>query len=297
MIKPFISIALFLMGAILLSGCSNPDQPQIPLSKNATVVVSLLDQSVVQGGIIHYNVTITRIGTDKKFDAALEHRIFSTPLGRVVKTQGEIVHLEDSVHMEKAISLPSDAPTGNYQLMVGIRFGLNGSAESGGFFDVVPKIEEVVEGKSPPIPSSQELENGSLASPDEVLTTPSVIVSSSSSPTGRATQASSPTPSPPREVVIEHKGRLFVPNKVTVDPGTIVVWINRDQTSAVVDGSGFHSAPLGINKEFRHTFKKIGIFDFFSSLTKAEGTVIVEDPNDPIVRKRDPMSFKGSLNS
>ena len=97
-------------------------------------------------------------------------------------------------------------------------------------------------------------------------------------------------------VTVEHKDREFIPKKVQIEPGTTVVWIQRDKTSAVVEGSGFHSDPLGPGKEFRHTFNKVGIFDYYSQLTKASGTIVVEDPDHPTLPTHDPYSFKGGLN-
>ena len=297
-------LALFLIvSAVGLAACSSPPEAPNGLARNATITVVLADGKVVQGGILHYNMTITNTGADKSFDAAVEHRIFSAPLGRVVKTEGEIVRLENWIYKDKAIPLPPDAPTGSYQLFVAITYGVNETRETGGYFEVVPKVEEVVKESASESASKAPPKSPSLRS-DAKKTTVSPV--SSSPATGSATtpvaaakgqNVAEDHNNAPKNVVIEHKERAFVPSKVTIEPGTTVVWINRDKTSAVVDGSGFHSDPLGANAEFRHSFAKPGIFDFYSHLTKAGGTIIVEDPDHPLQFKRDPMSFKGGLNS
>ena len=289
---------------MLIASCSAEEETATPPMKNASVLAVLQDDHVVPGGALHYNMTLTNHGGEKSYDVAVEHRIFSTPLGRVVKTEGEIVKLETWVYKDKAITIPADAPTGDYQLIVAITYSANGTAESGGFFSVVAPIQEVNKSES----SKPDLEPSSQPKNSSQQTSSS---SGSSSPTGAATTAPAPSPSPanslaqtpppapspPKEVTVEHKDREFVPAKITIEPGTTVVWIQRDKTSAVVDGPGFHSEPLGPGKEFRHTFQKVGIFDYYSQLTKASGSVVVEDPDHPITQKHDPYSFKGGLNS
>lgn len=320
------AFAILVSIAVILAACSSSEEaPQAP-SKNATVKAMLLDERVTSGSPVHYNVTITNLGKEQGFDVAIEHRIFSTPLARIVKTEGEIVKLDNWVYRDKALDLPSDAPSGNYQLIVVITYGVNGSAESGGFFEVVPKIEEVTKenkapssgtanssGKESPntvkeSPGTGKESQGRGGAPSFPIDQPNPKPASTSPATGSATKGVDVNPPVPEAlpkeapkevtiVTIEHKERTFIPNKITIEPGTTIVWINRDKTSAVVDGSGFHSEPLGSNNEFRHTFSKPGIFDYYSHLTKAGGTITVEDPDHPLQFKRNPMSFKGGLNS
>lgn len=277
---------------LLLTACSSEEKKEAAPAMNASVVAYLQDDKVFAGGQVSYNMTLTNLGEAKGYDIAVEHRIFSTPAARVIKTEGEIVKMDQSwFYKDKKMDIPSDAQAGDYQLIVAITYGDNKTAEAGAFFTVSKPVEEVNK-------SDNAAPDATATGNETPVASGSEAVSNVSS--GAAAQVSAPnvsTSSSGKEVIIIHQDRKFTPDKITIEPGTTVVWIQKDKTSGEVAGAGFSSGPLGPGKEFRHTFKKVGIFDFYSQLTKAFGTIIVDNPDNPTVRKRDPMSFQGGLNS
>ncbi len=284
---------------LFLSACSSGEKKEAAPTVNASVSAYLQEDKSFAGGQVSYNLTIANLGEAKGYDIAVEHRIFSTPAARVIKTEGEIIKMDQPwVYKDKKLDIPSDAQAGDYQLIVSIAYGDNQTAQAGAFFTVSNPVEEV--NKSDNVRSDSALsvaknatEDGAISNLDNVAEVKNVS-NGSALPSSPDDSSSDPKG---KEVIIIHQDRKFTPDKITIEPGTTVVWVQKDKTSGEVAGAGFSSGPLGPGKEFRHTFKKVGIFDFYSQLTKAFGTITVDDPDNPTVRKRDPMSFQGGLNS
>lgn len=276
---------------LLLIACSSEEKEAAP-AVNASVVAYLQDDKVFAGGQVSYNLTLTNLGEAKGYDIAVEHRIFSTPASRVIKIEGEIIKMgQQWVYKDKKLDIPSDAQAGDYQLIVAIAYGENKTAETGAFFTVSKPVEEVNKSdKVAPAASATGNETPVGGGSESGSNVSSGVAAQVSAPNASAASVG-------KEVIIIHQDRKFTPDQITIEPGTTVVWMQKDKTSGEVAGAGFSSGPLGPGKEFRHTFKKVGIFDFYSQLTKAYGTVTVDNPDNPTVRKRDPMSFRGGLNS
>jgi len=296
--KSIASVAVILM-IFLVSSCSSEEKKDAAPTVNASVIAHLQEDRVVAGGQVSYNMTITNLGEANGYDIAIEHRIFSTPAARVVKTEGEIVKMDQQwIYKDKKLDLPSDSEAGDYQLIIAMSYGENQTAQAGAFFTVSKPVEEINKssGQSSVTAAQSDAEDTSAKNETGADAVQSTQANTSDSPTQPITQNTSSVPAG-KEVVVVHQDRKFTPDKVFIEPGDTVVWIQKDKTSGEVAGAGFSSGPLGPGKEFRHTFKKVGIFDFYSQLTKAYGTVTVDDPENPTVRKRDPMSFQGGLNS
>ena len=78
------------------------------------------------------------------------------------------------------------------------------------------------------------------------------------------------------EVVIQ--GLLYGPETLTVRPGDVVVWINKDPFPHTVTAAGvFDSGPIAAGKSWRFTAKKAGTYPYLCTLhTTMKGTVQVE---------------------
>ena len=78
------------------------------------------------------------------------------------------------------------------------------------------------------------------------------------------------------EVVIQ--GLLYVPETLTVRPGDVVVWINKDPFPHTVTAAGvFDSGSIAAGKSWRFTAKKPGTHSYLCTLhTTMKGILRVE---------------------
>ena len=78
------------------------------------------------------------------------------------------------------------------------------------------------------------------------------------------------------EVVIQ--GLLYVPETLTVRPGDVVVWVNKDPFPHTVTAAGaFDSGAIAAGKSWRFTAKKAGTYPYLCTLhTTMKGTLRVE---------------------
>ena len=66
---------------------------------------------------------------------------------------------------------------------------------------------------------------------------------------------------------IEIKKFVFVPNEITVKPGTKIVWTNRDETPHAIAGDGgIKSKAMDTDDRFEYTFATEGDFHYFCTL-------------------------------
>ena len=74
------------------------------------------------------------------------------------------------------------------------------------------------------------------------------------------------------------QGLLYVPETVTVRPGDVVVWTNKDPFPHTVTAAGaFDSGPIAAGKSWRYTARKAGTFSYLCTLhTTMKGTLRVE---------------------
>jgi plastocyanin len=71
----------------------------------------------------------------------------------------------------------------------------------------------------------------------------------------------------------------FVPQRLTIKPGTTVTWINEDDIPHAVAATGkeFRSKVLDTDDKFSFTFTTAGTFEYFCSLhPHMTGTIVVE---------------------
>lgn len=78
------------------------------------------------------------------------------------------------------------------------------------------------------------------------------------------------------EVVIQ--GLLYVPETLTVRPGDVVVWINKDPFPHTVTAPGaFDSGPIAAGKSWRFTTRRAGAHPYLCTLhSTMKGTLRVE---------------------
>lgn len=96
------------------------------------------------------------------------------------------------------------------------------------------------------------------------------------SPKLLGTVAAAPTAA---QVEIKIDNFSFVPATVTVAPGTVVHWVNRDDIphNVVSDDKSFKSKVMDTNEDFSFTFDKAGSYSYFCSIhPKMTGKVIVQ---------------------
>lgn len=78
---------------------------------------------------------------------------------------------------------------------------------------------------------------------------------------------------------MEIKDFAFSPAEITVAPGTIVEFVNRDKVkhTATADGGSFDTGLLGKNESKTFVFSKVGTFSYFCSPhPDMKGTIIVK---------------------
>jgi plastocyanin len=92
--------------------------------------------------------------------------------------------------------------------------------------------------------------------------------------------ASSPSSAaPPDSTQIVIKDFTFMPNSLTVKPGTAVTWVNRDDEphSVVSDMGLFRSGAVDTNETFSFKFDKSGTYPYHCALhPRMVATIIVQ---------------------
>ena len=89
------------------------------------------------------------------------------------------------------------------------------------------------------------------------------------------------------EVEIEIRNSQFNPNSITIQPGTRVVWVNKDMETHSVDPGRFMngtddflaSKNIDQNDTFGVTFTKTGTINYYCSIHQTnvkQGTIIVQ---------------------
>jgi plastocyanin len=76
----------------------------------------------------------------------------------------------------------------------------------------------------------------------------------------------------------------FLPQRITVKPGTTVTWTNDDDDSHTVASSAklFKSGPLDTGDKFSFTFTTPGTYAYFCSVhPQMTGTIVVEPASGP----------------
>lgn len=92
---------------------------------------------------------------------------------------------------------------------------------------------------------------------------------------------------PDDEVTIEILSDRFNPSSITIEPGTKVVWINRDAQTHSVDPGTFMnptndfvgSPNLDQDKTFTLTFTSLGTVNYYCSIHQAsvkQGSIVVQ---------------------
>jgi len=83
---------------------------------------------------------------------------------------------------------------------------------------------------------------------------------------------------PPRRHEVVIQGLLYVPETLTVRPGDVVVWINKDPFPHTVTAAGaFDSGSVAAGKSWRFTAKTSGTYPYLCTLhTTMKGTLRVE---------------------
>jgi plastocyanin len=82
-----------------------------------------------------------------------------------------------------------------------------------------------------------------------------------------------------RVVHVKIENFKFSPARVTVSPGTKVVWTNKDSDphTATTDKRGFGSPALDTGKSYTHVLSKVGTYAYHCQIhPQMHGTVIVK---------------------
>src|SRR5947208_15885485 len=83
---------------------------------------------------------------------------------------------------------------------------------------------------------------------------------------------------PPKTHQVAIQALAYVPETLTVRPGDVVVWTNKDPFPHTVTAAGaFDSGPIAAGKSWRFTAKKAGSYSYLCTLhTTMKGTLRVE---------------------
>ena len=99
------------------------------------------------------------------------------------------------------------------------------------------------------------------------------------------------TPAEANTVTVEMKGLRFQPSDITIDQGTKVIWINKDEGTAhtstaegwqegTTDPTKWNSMPMNPGESFERVFDTAGTFDYFCMVhSYMKGVVKVRDAN------------------
>ena len=87
-----------------------------------------------------------------------------------------------------------------------------------------------------------------------------------------------PAAAPESTVEITIDNFTFTPDTITIEPGTIVKWLNRDDIphTVVAKSLAFKSRALDTDDSFSYQFNEVGVIDYFCALhPHMTGKVIV----------------------
>ena len=90
-------------------------------------------------------------------------------------------------------------------------------------------------------------------------------------------------PAATAETEVKIDNFTFVPQRVTIKPGTTVTWINEDDIPHAIASTGkaFRSKVLDADDKFSFTFTTAGTYEYFCSLhPHMTGTIVVETTGD-----------------
>ena len=81
-------------------------------------------------------------------------------------------------------------------------------------------------------------------------------------------------------VTVRIDGMRFIPEKITVKPGTTVTWVHGSQMPHTISGNadGLRSGTLYNGQQFSHTFSAEGSYDYICGLHPSmTGSVVVDE--------------------
>lgn len=88
------------------------------------------------------------------------------------------------------------------------------------------------------------------------------------------------------EVIITIKNLKFNPDKITISPGTTVIWINNDTSAhkVVAYDRVFYGPRMGIGDKYEFTFTQEGTHRYFDAVFPkiGRGTVVVKEEPLPL---------------
>ena len=93
-----------------------------------------------------------------------------------------------------------------------------------------------------------------------------------------ATKTAAPAPAPSPVSVIHIKNFAYVPDKVTIHPGSTVRFVQDDETPHTVTATdkSYDSGNLNQKDSWRHTYTTEGTYTYFCAYhTYMKGTVVV----------------------
>ena len=93
-----------------------------------------------------------------------------------------------------------------------------------------------------------------------------------------ATKTAAPAPAPSPVSIIHIKNFAYVPDKVTIHPGSTVRFVQDDETPHTVTATdkSYDSGNLNQKDSWRHTFTAEGTYTYFCAYhTYMKGTVVV----------------------
>ncbi len=111
---------------------------------------------------------------------------------------------------------------------------------------------------------------------------------------GAVSLAGCGTPAEANTVTVVMKGLRFEPSDITIDQGTKVIWINKDEGTAhsstaegweegTTDPTKWNSMPMNPDESFEHVFDIAGTFDYFCMVHPyMKGVVKVRDSSGTV---------------
>ncbi len=142
-------------------------------------------------------------------------------------------------------------------------------------------FQGVLEGKHTLNIALVDRQGHQLTNPESFKTVPFSTVASSPQPIPPIPPTL--TQSTPSEITVVMQNNQFIPSLVTIKKGTIVRWINKDDsvphTVTAVTGQSFDSGSINGGKEYSHTFDAAGTYNYGCQFHSPymKGTINVTD--------------------
>lgn len=136
-----IIISLVLSFGLIIGAFFTYFYPKKAAGTLLDVEVDLYKQSLERGEYLEFNVELTNLGAEKRYDVSLRYFIKDSK-GKIVNSKEQTIAIETRASKKLSIKIPEDSLKGNYNLYVIARYDSKEARASGSFSVKKKKKEE-----------------------------------------------------------------------------------------------------------------------------------------------------------